>query len=137
MNRSIQAVGLDIGTNRVRCLIGEHDEHDNKIKIVGFGQAESRGLRRGVVTTTETVVEAVKRAVEEAEHVSGLEVQMATVNASGEHLRGENKSGVVAVAGAGREISEEDVERAVESASAIQLAGRLGNYQPSAAGIYY
>lgn len=121
MNRSIQAVGLDIGTNRVKCLIGELDEHDNKLKIVGFGQAESRGLRRGVVTTTDTVAEAIKRAVEEAEHVSGLEVQMATVNASGEHLRGENKSGVVAVAGAGREISEEDVERAVESASAVQL----------------
>lgn len=121
MIRSIQAVGLDIGTNRVKCLIGEPDEHDNKLKIVGFGQAETRGLRRGVVTTTETVAEAIRRAVEEAEHVSGLEVQTATVNASGEHLRGENKSGVVAVAGAGREISEEDVERAVESASAIQL----------------
>ncbi len=121
MIRSIQAVGLDIGTNRVRCLIGEPDEHDHKLKIIGFGQAESRGLRRGVVTTTETVAEAVKRAVEEAEHVSGQEIQMATVNASGEHLRGENKSGVVAVAGAGREISEDDVERAVESASAIQL----------------
>lgn len=121
MIRSIQAVGLDIGTNRIKCLIGEPDEHDNKLKIVGFGQAETRGLRRGVVTTTETVAEAIRRAVEEAEHVSGLEVQMATVNASGEHLRGENKSGVVAVAGAGREISEEDVERAVESASAIQL----------------
>ncbi len=46
---------------------------------------------------------------------------MATVNLSGEHLRGENKSGVVAVAGAEREISTEDVERAVESASAMQL----------------
>lgn len=121
MIRSIQAVGLDIGTHRVKCLIGELDEHDSKLKIVGFGQAESRGLRRGVVTTTETVADAIRRAVEEAEHVSGLEVQMATVNSSGEHLRGENKSGVVAVAGAGREISEEDVERAVESASAIQL----------------
>ena len=86
----------------MRCLIGEPDEHDHKLKIIGFGQAESRGLRRGVVTTTETVAEAVKKAVEEAEHVSGMEVQMATVNASGEHLRGENKSGVVAVAGAGR-----------------------------------
>jgi cell division protein FtsA len=121
MIRSIQAVGLDIGTNRVRCLIGEPDGQDHRLKIIGFGQAESKGLRRGVVTTTETVAEAVRRAVEEAEHVSGLEIQMATVNVSGEHLRGENKSGVVAVAGAGREISEDDVERAVESASAVQL----------------
>ena len=89
--------------------------------IVGIGQAESRGLRRGIVTTTESVVKSIKKAVEEAERVSGLEIQMATVNISGEHLQGENKSGVVAVAGAGREITEEDVERAIESASAIQL----------------
>ena len=121
MNREIQAVGLDIGTSRVRCVIGEPDEHDGKLNIIGIGQAESRGLRRGIVTTTDTVAESIKKAVEEAEHISGLEIQMATINLSGEHLRGENKSGVVAVAGAGREISEEDVERAVESASAMQL----------------
>jgi len=121
MNHSIQAVGLDIGTNRVRCVIGEPDENDHKMNIVGIGQAESRGLRRGIVTTTDAVVESIKKAVEEAERVSGLEVHSATVNLSGEHLQGENKSGVVAVAGAGREISADDVERAVESASAIQL----------------
>jgi cell division protein FtsA len=50
-----------------------------------------------------------------------LDIQSATVNLSGEHFRGENKSGVVAVAGMGREITEEDMERAVESASAMQL----------------
>jgi cell division protein FtsA len=66
-------------------------------------------------------VESIKKAVEEAERVSGLSIHTATVNVSGEHLRGENKSGVVAVAGAGREITTEDVERAVESASAMQL----------------
>ncbi len=121
MNHSIQAVGLDIGTNRVRCVIGEPDETEHKMNIIGIGQAESRGLRRGIVTTTDAVVESIKKAVEEAERVSGLEVNSATVNISGEHLRGENKNGVVAVAGAGREISADDVERAVESASAIQL----------------
>lgn len=120
MNRSIQAVGLDIGTSKIRCVIGEPSER-GKMDIVGIGQAESRGLRRGIVTTTESVVKSVKKAVEEAERVSGLEIQMATVNISGEHLQGENKSGVVAVAGAGREITEEDVERAIESASAMQL----------------
>jgi cell division protein FtsA len=120
MNRSVQAVGLDIGTSKIRCVIGEPSEK-GKMDIVGIGQAESRGLRRGIVTTTESVVKSVKKAVEEAERVSGQEIQMATVNISGEHLQGENKSGVVAVAGAGREITEEDVERAIESASAIQL----------------
>ncbi len=101
-------------------MIGEPSE-SGKMNIVGIGQAESRGLRRGIVTTTDAVAESIRKAVEEAERVSGLTIHSATINLSGEHLRGENKSGVVAVAGAGREISSEDVERAVESASAMQL----------------
>lgn len=120
MIRQVNAVGLDIGTSRTRCVIGEPSEKGG-MNIIGFGQAESRGLRRGIVTTTDSVAESIKKAVEEAERVSGLEIQMATVNLSGEHLRGENKNGVVAVAGAGREIMAEDVERSVESASAMQL----------------
>jgi cell division protein FtsA len=120
MSREIQAVGLDIGTSKIRCVIGELSEN-GVMNIVGIGSAESRGLRRGIVTTTDAVVESIKKAVEEAERVSGLAIHTATVNVSGEHLRGENKSGVVAVAGTGREITTEDVERAVESASAMQL----------------
>jgi cell division protein FtsA len=120
INREIHAVGLDVGTSKVRCVIGEPAD-DGRMNIIGIGEADSRGLRRGIVTTTEAVAESIKRAVNEAERVSGLEIQMATVNLSGEHLQGENKSGVVAVAGAGREITEEDIERAVESASAMQL----------------
>jgi cell division protein FtsA len=120
MSREIQAIGLDIGTSKVRCVIGEPSD-GGVMNIIGIGSAESRGLRRGIVTTTDAVVESIKKAVEEAERVSGLSIHTATVNVSGEHLRGENKSGVVAVAGAGREITTEDVERAVESASAMQL----------------
>ena len=115
MNRSIQAVGLDIGTSRVRCVIGEPSD-GGAMNVVGFGQSEARGLRRGIVTATEAVAESVKKAVEEAERSSGLEVQMATINISGEHLRGENKNGVVAVAGAGREIGNDDVEREIHLA---------------------
>ncbi len=120
MNSEIQAVGLDIGTSRVRCVIGEPSA-DGVMNIVGIGEAESKGLRRGVVISTEAVAEAVRKAVGDAERVSGLEVEMATVNLSGEHLRGENKNGVVAVAGPEKEITEEDIERAVDSASAMPL----------------
>ncbi|HUR98505.1 MAG TPA: cell division protein FtsA [Pyrinomonadaceae bacterium] len=120
MNREIKAIGLDIGTSRVRCVVGEPSE-SGRMNIVGIGQAESKGLRRGIVTGAEAVSESVRRAVGEAERVSGLDIMSAVVNLSGEHFRGENKNGVVAVAGAGREISEEDVERAIESASAMPL----------------
>ncbi len=120
MKREIQTVGLDIGTSRVRCVVGEPGEK-GKMRIIGIGESESRGLRRGIVTGAEAVSESIRRAVNEAQHVSGQEVDSAVVNLSGEHFRGENKNGVVAVAGAGREISEEDVDRAIESASAMPL----------------
>ncbi len=120
MNAEIQAIGLDIGTSKVRCVVGEPSDK-GKMNIIGFGEADSRGLRRGIVTGAESVSESVRKAVGEAERVSGLDIQSAVVNLSGEHFRGENKNGVVAVAGAGREITEDDVERAIESASAMQL----------------
>jgi cell division protein FtsA len=120
MKSEIQAVGLDIGTSRVRCVIGEPSA-DGRMNIVGIGEAESKGLRRGVVTSTEAVAEAIKKAAGEAERVSGLDVASATVNLSGEHLRGENKNGVVAVAGPEKEITDEDIERAIDSASAMPL----------------
>jgi cell division protein FtsA len=120
MSTEIQAVGLDIGTSRVRCVIGE-PAAGGKMNIVGIGESESKGLRRGVVVSTEAVAESIRSAVGEAERVSGLDVDSATVNLSGEHLRGENKNGVVAVAGPDKEITEEDIERAVDSASAMPL----------------
>lgn len=119
MKGEIHAIGLDVGTAKVRCVVGEAE--DGKLKIVGVGEADSRGLRRGIVTGAESVAESIRRAVGAAEQVSGLEIGSAVVNLSGEHYRGENKNGVVAVAGAGREITDDDVERAVESASAMQL----------------
>ena len=120
MSSEIQAVGLDIGTSRVRCVIGEAAP-SGVMNIVGIGEAESKGLRRGVVTSTEAVAEAIRKAVSEAERVSGLDVDHATVNLSGEHLRGENKNGVVAVAGPEKEITDEDIDRAIDSASAMPL----------------
>ena len=120
MANEIHAVGLDIGTSRVRCVIGE-PAANGKMNIVGVGESESKGLRRGVVTSTEHVAESIRKAVSEAERVSGLEIDAATVNLSGEHLRGENKNGVVAVAGIEKEITDEDTDRAIDSASAMPL----------------
>lgn len=111
---------MDIGTSRVRCVIGEVNE-GGMVDVVGIGQAEARGLKRGIVAKSELVTESIKKAVEDAERISGLEVQLVSINLSGEHLRGENKHGVVAVTGMGREISAEDVDRVIESASAMQL----------------
>lgn len=120
MSNEISAVGLDIGTSKVRCVIGE-PAVGGKMNIVGVGEADSKGLRRGVVISADSVAESIRQAVGDAERVSGVEVESAFVNLSGEHFRGENKNGVVAVAGPEKEISEDDIERAIDSASAMPL----------------
>jgi len=122
--RTMHTVGLDIGTSKVTCIIGEPVE-DGLLDVIGIGQSDARGLRKGVVVNPDAAVEAIKRAVEEAERMSGLEAESVTVNLAGSHLMGLNSQAVVAVSGRDREITHDDVRRAIESACAIQLpAGR-------------
>ena len=143
-------VGLDIGTSRVTCIIGEPGD-GGLVDVVGVGESEARGLRKGVVVDPEAAVEAITRAVEEAERMSGLETEEVAINLSGSHIMSFNGQAIVAVSGRERELSQEnghgrrgygphahvvvagrdreitqdDVRRAIESASAIQLpAGR-------------
>src|SRR2546421_673364 len=144
-------VGLDIGTSRVTCIIGEPGD-GGLVDIVGIGESEARGLRKGVVVDPEAAVESITRAVEEAERMSGLETEEVAINLSGSHIMSFNGQAIVAVsgrereanhdnghsrrsfygppahvvvAGRDREITQDDVRRAIESASAIQLpAGR-------------
>jgi len=120
MSSEIQAVGLDVGTSKVRCVIGESSS-DGKLNIIGVGESESKGMRRGIVTSAEAVSESIRKAVADAERVAGIDVDSAAVNLSGEHFKGENKNGVVAVAGPDKEITDEDADRAIESACAMPL----------------
>lgn len=112
--------GLDVGTDHIRCVIGT-DDQNGKLKIVGYGSSASKGLRKGIVSSTDTVAESIRKAVADAEKVSGIEINDATVNVTGEHIIGENKSGVVAVTGVDKQIEEDDIERAIDSASAMPM----------------
>jgi len=86
-----------------------------------MGATASRGLRRGVVVNIDSTVEAIKQAVGEAEQTAGVEVAAVYAGVSGGHVRGVNSRGVVAVAGKTREVSAEDVQRAVAAARALNL----------------
>src|ERR671917_1359907 len=123
--RGAHTVGLSIGTNRVTCIIGEPGDVSGALDIVGVGSAEARGLRKGVIVNPENAVEAIKHAVEAAERMSGLEAEEVTINLAGSHIMGFNGQAIVAVSGRDREITADDVRRAIDSACAIQLpAGR-------------
>jgi len=122
--RTNHTVGLDIGTSKVTCIVGAPGE-EGLLQIQGLGEAESRGLRKGVIVNPDAAIEAIKRAVEEAERMSGVQADEVTINLAGSHIMGFNGQAIVAVAGRDREITAEDVRRAIDSACAIQLpAGR-------------
>src|ERR671932_2698865 len=122
--RASHTVGLDIGTSKVTCIVGEPGA-GGVLDIVGIGEAEARGLRKGVIVNPDAAVDAIKRAVEEAERMSGLAAEEVSINLAGSHIMGFNGQAIVAVSGRDREISHDDVRRAIESACAIQLpAGR-------------
>ena len=123
--RGAHTVGLSIGTGRVTCIIGEPGDAPGIIDIVGVGSAEARGLRKGVIVNPENAVESIRHAVEGAERMSGLEAEEVTINLAGSHIMGFNGQAIVAVSGRDREITADDVRRAIDSACAIQLpAGR-------------
>ena len=113
-------VGLDVGTSKVAAIVGEMLE-DATLDVVGIGVAESSGIRRGVVVNLEAAVEAIKKAIEEAELTAGVEIDSVHLAVAGPHIKGFNSRGVIAVAGKSREITRDDVRRAIDAAKAVSL----------------
>jgi cell division protein FtsA len=117
-------VGLDIGTSKTTAIVAEPGDHAS-LNIVGMGVAESSGIRRGLVVNLEAAVESIKKAILEAELTAGIEIDNVHLAMCGPHVKGFNSRGVVAVSGKNREITHEDVGRALDAAKAVSLpAGR-------------
>ncbi len=123
MSKKDLIVGLDIGTTKVVCIVGEVHQaaqgEETKIDIIGFGQAPSTGLRKGVVINIDSTVESIRKAVKEAENMAGIKINSAYVGIAGTHIKSFNSSGVVAVKD--KEITEQDVQRVIEAAQAIVI----------------
>src|SRR5256886_4458936 len=122
--RTNHTIGLDIGTSKVTCIVGGPSE-EGVLEVLGIGESESRGLRKGVIVNPDAAIEAIKRAVEEAERMGGVQAGEVTINLAGPHIMGLKGRAIVGVAGRDGEITADDVRRAIDSACAIQLpAGR-------------
>jgi cell division protein FtsA len=111
-------VGLDIGTSKVACLVAELGP-DARLEVLGMGSHESKGLKKGVVVNIEATVTAIQRALEEAELMADCKIASAFVGIAGSHIRSFNSTGMVAVKD--REVSALDVERAVDTARAVNI----------------
>ena len=111
-------VALDIGTSKVAALVAEL-RADGSIEILGMGGHESKGLKKGVVVNIEATVNAVQRALEEAELMADCKIASAFTGIAGSHIKSFNSTGMVAIKD--REVGTLDVERAIETAKAVNI----------------
>jgi len=116
-NRNL-VVGLDIGTSKVAALVAELGA-EGALEVLGMGSQESRGLKKGVVVNIESTVAGIQRALEEAELMADCKIASAFTGIAGSHIRSFNSTGMVAVKE--REVSAIDVERALETAKAVNI----------------
>lgn len=112
-------VGLDVGTTKVAVCVGQLQE--DILNVIGFGTAPNSGLRKGIVADTDETTSAISAALDEAERMSGVPISQAYVSINGTHISSVNSKGVIAVSRADGEISEADMERALEAARAVAL----------------
>ncbi len=110
-------VGLDIGTTKICAIVGEGT--DAGVDIVGIGTHPSKGLRKGVVINIDATVESIRKAVEEAERMAGVEISSVFCGIAGSHIRGFNSHGVVAVKS--REVAANDIKRVIDAARAVAI----------------
>jgi cell division protein FtsA len=111
-------VGLDIGTTKICAVVGEIIPNKG-LDIIGLGTSQSRGLRKGVVINIDSTVESIKRAVEEAELMAGLEIDGIFAGIAGGHIKGFNSRGVIAIKD--KEVTKNDIERVIDAAKAVAI----------------
>ncbi len=113
-------VGIDIGSSKIGVLVGQRDAK-GVLEVVGRGQADNRGTRKGNIVNVDMTVEALKAATEEAEVMAGVEISRAYVGIAGADVRSVNARGMVSVARKDREISRPDIKRVLEAAQSAAL----------------
>lgn len=119
MNTQDMIVSLDIGTSKVRVIVGELNNHS--FNIVGVGIAKSEGIKKGAIVDIDATVQSIRAAVEEAERMVGISIRDVYVGLSGNHIQLQPTKGVVAVSSEDREIRQEDVDRVREAAKVVNI----------------
>jgi cell division protein FtsA len=118
MKQSNIYAGLDIGTTKVSCVIVRKNA-DSTLDVLGVGKSKSSGIRKGVVINIESTVNSIREAISEAEKIAGVEVKSVCAGVAGGHIKSFNSRGIIAVKN--REVAQKDIERVIESASAVDI----------------
>jgi Actin-like ATPase involved in cell division len=120
VEREAVLVGIDVGTSKVCALIGEVGR-DGRLTIMGHGTVPATGLKKGQIANIDQTVRSIADAVERAERLSGWKIDRAFVGVGGPTVESLNSTGQVAVTAHHREVTREDINRAIEVARAVSI----------------
>src|SRR5215217_7221857 len=111
-------VGLDIGTSKIAAIVAEI-KPEGGFEIIGMGNCPAKGLKKGVVVNIETTVNAIQRALEEAELMADCKIKDVYTGIAGSHIKSFNSQGMVAIKE--KEVGQMDIDRVIETAKAVQI----------------
>ncbi|HMY38907.1 MAG TPA: cell division protein FtsA, partial [Marinagarivorans sp.] len=117
-NGSKMIVGLDIGTSKIVAIVGEISP-EGELSVIGLGSHKSTGLKKGVVVNIDSTVQAIQRAIEEAELMAGCQIHSVFAGIAGSHIRSLNSHGIVAIKD--KEVLNQDLERVIDAAQAVAI----------------
>ncbi len=126
MNKQRIVAAIELGSSKIATIISQvitdPISMETTINIVGASSTESRGIKKGQIVDIEEAVEATISSVESAERMAGYNLESAYVALGGAHIHSQNSHGVVAISDPNGEINQNDVDRAIDAASAVSLA---------------
>ena len=131
MNRGSEAknlvVGIDIGTSKIVTVVAEM-KPEGGYTVIGMGSHPSRGLKKGVVVNIDATMNAIQRALEEAELMADCKIREVYTGIAGSHIKSFNSHGMVPIRN--KEVTRQDVERVMETAKAVNILNDQQVLQP-------
>ncbi len=120
MKRSEIIVGLDVGSSRIKAVVANVGDSETP-EILGIGESRSVGIEAGVIVNMERAADSIREAIVKAEENTDVEIGAAAISLNGEHIKGIDSRGVIAVSGANGEIVASEVATVLEAARTLAL----------------
>lgn len=119
MSREDIIIGLDVGSTSVLAVAACKKRTQEMPQVIGWSEIPSKGVRRGVVVDIEEAASVIRDAFQKAASHAGIKYNEAVVGVGGSNIFIRPSKGVVIVSRADKEISREDIARALVQAEAI------------------
>ncbi len=106
-------VGLDIGTTKIACIAGRKNEY-GKLEILGFGRANSNGVKHGQVLNIDETIKAIKAALDNCMASNpGIELREVYVGIAGHHIKSLQTRGDIVRQDTNEEITQREIDQLV------------------------